>query len=348
LSALLRDPAVSSAVRVQAPIALARLAATPAGRAAARATLPQLVGELAFAKSDVPLRRSIVVALPRLAGPDDGEVIDALLATATGATDVALRHLAIIALGEVAGSDRDPARHATERARIEKFLTAEVADEHDVLRRPFAALALGVLARNPELATEERGRAVTLLLDGFDGAKNPSVRGAFAIALGISGDALAAGPLAAAFEDASEPRLVGHLAVAIGLTGDRSCGPRLRDRLLEKGHDATFARDLALGFALLHDPTAVATFVDRMREGETLAEIAAAAHALALLGDRSAVAPLLQLVRDPTMPSVRRGLALASLGLLAQRDDLAFPATLRAETNYFDLAPVMAQLASIL
>jgi HEAT repeat protein len=348
LQALLRDPAASTAVRVQAPIALARLAATPAGRASARAALPLLAGELAAAKCDVALRRSIVVALPRLADPDDVEAIDALLAAAGGAADVALRHLAIIALGEVAGADRDALRHAAARARIATFLTAEAADEHDVLRRPFAALALGLLARNPELATEERGRAVTRLLDGLETARNPSVRGAFAIALGISGDALAAGPLAAAFEGASEPSLVGHLALAIGLTGDRSCGPRLRDRLLEKGHDAALARDLALGVALLHDPTAVATFIERMREGETLAEIAAAAHALALLGDRSAVAPLVELARDPSMPSLRRGLAIASLGVLGQRDDLAFPMTFRAETNYLDLSPVMAQLASIL
>src|SRR5262245_62322739 len=108
---------------------------------------------------------------------------------------------------------------------------------HALRLRPSPRLPLGLPPRNTKLSSKERGRAVTLLLDGFDGAKNPSVRGAFAIALGLSGDALAAGPLATAFEEASEPRLVGHLAVAIGLTGDRSCGPRLRDRLLEKGHD---------------------------------------------------------------------------------------------------------------
>lgn len=348
LAALLRDPGASSAVRQQAPIALARLSATPSGRAAARAALPLLVSELSAAKCDVALRRSIVVALPRLALPDDVEAIDALLATAGGAADAALRHLAIVALGEVAGADRDPARDAASLARIEKFLAAEVADERDVLRRPFAALALALMARNPDLSTEERGRAVTRLLDGLESAKNPSVRGAFALALGISGDALAAGPLAAAFDGASEPRLVGHLALAIGLTGDRSCGGPLCARLQEKGHDEALARDLALGLALLHDPADVPLFLDRMRDGDSLAEIAAAAHALAILGDRSAVAPLVELARDHSMPDVRRGLALASLGLLAQRDGLAFPTTFRAETNYLDLAPVMVQLASIL
>jgi HEAT repeat protein len=348
LTALLRDPNASTAVRQQAPIALARLAATPVGRTAARAALPQLVRELSAAKCDVALRRSIAVALPRLALADDVEALDALLATAGTAADVALRHLAIVALGEVAGADRDPARDAAALARIEKFLTAEVADERDVLRRPFAALALALMARNPELPTEERGRAVTRLLDGFESAKNPSVRGAFAIALGIAGDPLAAGPLAAAFDGASEPRLVGHLALAIGLTCDRAYGGPLRDRLLEKGHDEVLARDLALGLALLRDPADVPLFVSRMRDGDTLAEIAAAAHALAILGDRSAVAPLVELARDRSMPDVRRGLALASLGLMAQRDGLAFPTTFRAETNYFDLAPVMVQLASIL
>jgi hypothetical protein len=345
---VLRDPAASNAARAQAPVALARLAASAEGRAAARGTLPLLVSELVAGKGDLALRRSIVVALPRIALLEDSEVVDALLATAAGATDLALQHLSIIALGELAGGDRDPARNADGQSRIVKFLSAETADEHDTLRRPFAALALALWARNPALAAEARGRAATLLLDGFDATKSPSVRGGFAIALGLVADAAAAEPLAAAFDATREPALAGHLAVALGLVGDRSSGARLRDRVLEKGHDVALARDLALGLALLHDPAAVATFVEQMKSADTLAEIACAARGLAIIGDRSAVAPLVELARDVRLPLARRGLALASLGLLAQREELAFPTLFRAESNYFDLSPVMVQLASIL
>ena len=348
LSDLVRDPDRSNAARAEAPIALARLAATPAGRAAARGALPMLTGELVAGKGALALRRSIVVALPRIAQPEDREVVEALVATANGASDLALKHLAIIALGELGGGDRDPVRNRDAHLRIEKFLAAEVADEHDAQRRPFGALALALWARNPDLDRETRDRAVALLLAGFDSTKNPSVRGAFAIALGLVGVPTVVEPLVTAFDATLEPGLTGHLAVAIGLAGDRSSGERLRARILEKGHDATLARELALGLALLHDPSAVPTFLEQLKGADTFAEMACAARGLAILGDRSAVAPLVALARDPGLPEARRGLALASLGLLAQREDLAFPTLFRAESNYLDFSPVMAQLASIL
>jgi HEAT repeat protein len=348
LTGYVRDATRPGAARAQAPVALARLAATPVGRSAARSALPLLTAVLLSGKDELALRRAIVIALPRIAAPDDDVVVDALLATAAGASDLALKHLAIVALGEVGGNDRDPAHNGAAHDRIERFLSAAAVDEHDVVRRPFAALGLALWARNPDLPSESRARGMDLLLDGFDGARNPSVRGAFAIALGLVGDAKAAEPLAAAFDATKEPGLVGHLAVAIGLVGDRASAPRLVERVLEKGHDAALAHDLALGLGLLHDPAAVATLVAQMHDADTFAEIACAARGLAVLGDRSAVAPLVAIVHDPKLPDQRRGLALVALGLLAQRDDVAFPTSFRAESNYLEFTPLMAQIASIL
>jgi HEAT repeat protein len=313
---------LDSIVRAQAPIALAKLAASKSGEAAARASLPTLVALLAGRDAD----RS---------------------AAGSKESDLDLRRSAAVALGKLGARDLQPAPNGPQRA-IETFLLQELGAPRHSTDRPFAALALGLWGRNERLISTARSHAVGALMDQFDKCTNPSYRGAIALSLGLLQAREATPPIAAAFGRATDGELAGQLALALGMLDAREQIGALRAELADVRADPRRETAIALALGLLGDPQTVPSLVERLGRARTFAEVATVARALGRIGDATAVDPLLALLADESAPPARRAVAEAALGLLAAKSDLPWNSAFKAGTNYCCRSEALAEIADLL
>jgi HEAT repeat protein len=345
---LLDDRTLAPAVRAQAPIALARLAEQPAGAAAARAALSSLVGRLGDDRTDFELRRSLAVALGRISAMDDEESLSALAEAAERSPDDSTRHFALIALGEIGARDEHPDRRARGHEALSRILLDQLVRPRRVTQRPFAALALAIHARNDRLDRALRDEAARKLREQFLDANDPSFKGACAIALGLLCAREAKDDLAEAFAESRDDSFRGYAAVASGLLLDRSRADTLRELLGKQGLDARTNLQFARALGLLGDPSAVPPLVKSLEQADTVIEVASSAQALGLLGDHRAVEPLIRVLEDRTQAPQRRGFAAVALGLLVEKTEMPWNVTFAAATNYRARTAALLEIQDIL
>ncbi len=335
-------------VRAHAPIALARLAATPEGLSAARSALGTLVNALASDKTEADLRRSVAVALGRLASIEDAEALAALKTLVLRGADGPARQFALIALAEIGARDAEARRHGPLHAELEQFLLRQLVDPARASLKPFAALALGIWGRSEAALPDARERVTVKLLDHFDSERDSSNRAAIALSLGLLDAREAVAPLALAFADAGDPSFKGYVALSLGLLRARERSELLRSELERPALAPLFETQLALALGLMGDPRAVPTLVARLSRADTFAEVSSDAQALGLIGDESAVEPLVLLLGDAKAPAARRGVAAVALGLLARKGDLPWNEPFRAASNYCARSVALAEIADLL
>src|SRR5262249_30493717 len=162
-------------------------------------------------------RRSLVVALGKIATIEDDDAVRALIETTRAARDDQTRHFALIALAEIGARDAEPDRHEDAQRTLRAFFRSELSGARFITHRPYAALALAVYARNPRLSDAVRAGCVRAIAEAFDATTNPSHAGAMAIALGLLGARDQAPRLWQRFEESNDQPLKGYLAVALGL-----------------------------------------------------------------------------------------------------------------------------------
>ncbi len=348
LARMLDDESLDRDVRAQVPIALQRL---PGGRA----LLGTVVRLLATKETCDEVARSLAIALGTLAEPDESETIEALLTASQSHTDSVTRHLALLALGRVyerCGAPNEAA--ALLRRRVQEHLLAEVRDPERRTNRAYAALALGIIGRG-DRATSKDGKVSALtqligakLIEELDGARDPSLRGAFALALGLMGEPDAGPMLKSALESTQNPIEQGHLALACALAGERSAIPTLRERLGDRSLHPSVRIDCARALGLLQDRGFEAELLTRMATAEDLPQAAAFAKALGLLGGRAAVEPLLELAQKQSLPEFRRAFAVVALGLVAEKSELPWNAPYLIDANFTTLLRPLQEVFDIL
>jgi len=348
LMQMMGDRGLDRIVRAQVPIALARIAGRPESGGAARAVLSSLIERFTDDKTDPDLRRSLAIALGRIAEIEDGEALSALADAGARATDAQTRHLALIALAEIGARDPDPERRAPEHRRLFELFRGHLVRPKPVTQRPWGALALAIHARHPRLDRTLAAEGGRKLLEVLADEPNPSYRGACAIALGLLGAQEARDDLRQGLVEARDPALRGYLAVALGLLLDRGRADEMRLLLVQKGIDARFRLQLARALGLIGDPGAVGMLTRNLEQAETTHEVASTAQALGLIGDRSAVEPLIALLGDGEQAPLRRGFAAVALGLVAERTELPWNAIFTVNSNYRARTPALAEIFDIL
>jgi HEAT repeat protein len=332
-------------VRAQAPTTLARVASRPQGAAAARAALAQLVSLLQDGETERELRRSTAVAIGRIATAEDAEAIDALIGLVAHVDDGVVRHFALIALGEIAGTDADPVAHAAAQKQLEGALVRELESPRRSEHRSFAALALGIAARNAAQPAAVRARIGGKLLEQFTACGNPSHRGALALGLGLARERAAAATIAALFAESKDSMQRGYFALALGLLGAREQAPALLLAFDRPRLDPGFELKLARALTLLDARGASTKLAARLHVADTAAEVAPTALALARTGESGAFDPLLEVTADESLAANRRGMAAESLGILASASELPWNLAFKADTNYLIRSATLAHLA---
>jgi HEAT repeat protein len=345
---LLEDAALDREVRAQAPIALHRLPGT-------RGFLPKLVEMVGNPATHVELSRSLVIALGNLAVPEEVEVADALLAVARRHPDGPTRHFAMLALGrlfERRGELGEAGRES--RRKAQECLLAELRDPDRRTSRPFAAIALGLIGRGDRVHARDGGcsaltqLAARRMIELLDEERDPSLRGALAIALGLI-DPPEAGPkLRAELDVAADPVLKSHFSTAVALLGEREAIPRLRELLQDRSLQPGVRIDVARALGMLGDVQFERQLLELLAKADDIPQAAAYAKALGLLGGSGAIDALVELAEQEQLPEFRRAFAVVSLGLLAEKTELPWNAAYLIDANFTTVLRPLQEVFDIL
>jgi HEAT repeat protein len=321
---LLADKRLDPMVKSYLPTTLAKL-----GR---RSALPSLLHTLADRDSDHPVRQSIVLAAGRLATLEDVFVVEALVNEVTQGRDRLTRHFALMSLAQMGCNGT----WGTVHAELARLLGRELSGngksrEH----RSWAALAAAILGRGQLNA---RALLTDRLRVAYADERDPSYKGAFALALGLLHDVPSAEMIHEDFSELADQSFRGHAALALGFLDRIESSDELRSLCINRATPDGLRLSAAMALGLLGDRTTVPVLVSTLQQTGSLAVRAALATALGLIGDRSAVQPLLDMAANEDVADQSRAFACVAVGLLAERTSLPFNEPLKADGNY--LVPV--------
>jgi HEAT repeat protein len=280
--------------------------------------------------SDENVRRAAILALGASADATDDATMDTLARVIHRDKDAPCRHVAAIALGRIGHSRGEAAlRHA--------YLKG------DSLLQPFAALGLGLYARH-----DGKERAADVVLKDLETRANAELRGALAIAVGLSGNRAGAEILRDLAGSRGDPALRGHAAIALGLLDDRSEGAPILRKLLTEVHDPGVQREVALALGMLGDREATRLLVRLVEDGDTVYVQGSAAMALGRIGGAEAGKALLGLLQDDSRPDLARAMAAVGLGMILDASEGKRLATIGADLNWYLFTPTVHEILTIL
>lgn len=306
--------------RVYAAQGLARL-----GDAAALPVLRE-----AAADSDEDVRRAALLALGALANETDDDTAELLLRVLARDKDRACRNMAALSLARTT--------HPRAEAALRRAYT-----KGDRLHQPFAALALGLLARETN-----DPRVVSPLAHDLGNRSNADLLGALAVAVGLARFTDSSKELQAIVSDRGDPELRSHAAIALGLMGDTPGAAATLRSVLQSENDPAIRREAALALGLLGDREAVRILVKVLEDGGTTYEQGSAAAALGRIGGAEASKALLDLLRDERRPGVARGMAAVGLGLLLDRTEGRGISRVGADLNWYLTTDTVEEVLTIL
>ena len=351
LQGLFEDRERDALVRAHVPVSLARLfgASDPLGGAPsagpddvpaewkARAVEAWVRALAPFSKERDEVRGGCVIALG-LVGDDDEDEVDvavrAALARAAEGGPSQARRLALIALGRAAsrpGSGPSPgACHADVREQLLEALARQTTT-----MRPWVGLGLALFERGVRAAgAAPSADALGALREALRAALSPEEVGGLEIAVGLAGDLEAKAVLLEKIEQLKQDDVQGFAAVALGLLGARESTEALRKLVSSSRYRPALLRDAAIGLGLLGDRAIAEDLVGMLREAKSLSSQAAITSALGFIGDRRALAPLIDLVRDGELVDTARAFGVVALGIIGDRHAYPWNTLLAADLNY--------------
>lgn len=261
-----------------------------------------------------------LLALPPEAQPADAAVSDLLRKVMADAKDWQVRVYALEALGQIGG--------ASNRA----VLLDRLARSRQ-LEQAWAAMALGFAARAADQPDPEAGN---LMLRGLQDVKDPEVRGAFAVALGLVQHRDAVDTLRKMMRDYQhQDELCGYLCIGLSLLGDQASVPALQGIVAQSMRRPELLKQAAVALGRLGDHRSIGQLRDALvGEDLSVARMGAAAAALAQIGDRRCLDPLLEILNDPKQIPLSRAFAAVALGGMGDKSPLPWNASIGRDLNY--------------
>ncbi len=201
----------------------------------------------------------------------------------------------------------------------------------------FSALGLGILARRGD----PNGRIARNLALMFAAEKrNPRLRGALALALGMTGDPLAGTFLLEAVQKTSDPVSQAYLIQGLGMLRHRPAYPVARDTVVA-ARDNWVLQNTVQGFALLADPTTGMKMIPRFQRTRNQPERIALGAALAFsaLGLKETLEPLLHYMDSRKNPVLSRAFVAEAVGLAGNLESLPPLSRIAAGHNFSVATP---------
>jgi len=333
---MLADRKVDPVVKSFVPTSLGKLGDTRA--------LPFLLDAFTDRDTHVYVAESIAIALGRLGAVGDEKVVAALQDCYEEARDMSARQFALMSLARIAAREEVPDDARDAHDALMSWLANQIVRPARRADRSWAALAAGIAARHHE---QKHVMVIDRLAAGYADVSDPSVKGAFALALGLLESRAHGEEIFADLEDVGDTAFKGYAAVALGLINHGEAKSRMREMCGNRSRAPSLRLQLATGLALMRDRNTVPMLVATLDDAETLGLVAAVAQSLGLIGDADALPPLKQALADTQRPPLTRAFAAVSLGLLAERTRLPWHAAIRADNNYLIDIPPMSEVFDI-
>jgi HEAT repeat protein len=339
------DEANEPVVRAHAPGALAHLLThekdLPAeGSALRESVLRSLAERLGEHSSERELvRQSCILAIGELADLGDDGVDSAARAEVRRMAEHGLlqeRAFALIALGQVCGRPGHAESAAQTLNQLRGVLVEKLSGGSTALR-PWAALGLGISERAIEdlgsssfvPSTEVRSALRTALRGaGLD------IVGAYAVALGIARDSQAQDLLHQRLKDVSDGAQRGYVALALGMIGANGERATIQKIVRESKYAPELLQQAAIALGLLGDKSLVPELVEMLNQANSTASRAAVASALGFIGDARSIDPLVRMLQDTKLTASARGFAAVALGIVADKEPLPWNAKVSIDINY--------------
>jgi len=206
-------------------------------------------------------------------------------------------------------------------------------------RRPWCALALGLLAYNERQAKGSVGRVDHMIADTLRKelrvAKSPALVGALAIGLGLAGAKDASALLVQRLhKEMAKERMAGYLCIGLALMGEKRAAEDIRAVMVDARFRPQLLVHAAMSLGKLGDKEAEGMLLERMTGGANLVTLASCASALGLIGDRRSVTPLTEMLRDDALGALPRAFSAAALGGICDRRDLPWNTPISVGINY--------------
>ncbi len=309
--------------------------------------------------NDPHVRRSAVLALgllaPRLDGPARESLARVLIDHARSG-EPNTTGLSMISAARLLASEFEGGLVSGGALAMADTIS-DAADHATFAVRPFAALAIGLLVRPAGKAFDDqrfvdmRERALVRLRATYaDDGEDPTVRGAFAIALGIAGDGRARPLLEAqVLERKGSPDLAAFSCAGLGLLSDlpESSRRALRAAMADRSYDG-LRREAARALGLAGDAKAVPALLAELETDASDHILARSVIALGAIRDASAIAPLCALARKKGLSDASRALACAGLGLLSDFELVPSLSRLGIDSNYLARTDALDEALSLL
>ncbi|MCR9247047.1 MAG: HEAT repeat domain-containing protein [bacterium] len=318
-------------LQAHCPTAIAKLIDRDDRRAGEFRTLfaRGLAGKHAGRKRAAPdVRRSCALALGRLVRPSDTELLRLLQQQAIDDKDAQTRSFCVLALGQIGGPD-------TRKILLQRLGKARTLD------KSWVALALGVHAFHAYAAADDGNKEVDRVLGGmlrdeFATAKNPDLKGALAIALGLTKYTDAAPVLEdVLLGSVAKEELAGYLCIGLALMNADEAQDSIREVVQSSTRRPTLLQQAAVALGRLGDKDAADELVRLLQDSSSnLAQLAAISTGLAFIGDRRSVQPLVAMLDDPELAQLPRAFAAVALGGIADKEPLPWNSKIAVDTNY--------------
>ncbi|MBL8694875.1 MAG: HEAT repeat domain-containing protein [Planctomycetes bacterium] len=248
--------------------------------------------------------------------------------------NVHVGYFGMMALGEISGTDK-PGN------AIEKYLLDKAQQKGGrVMTRAWAALALGVAGFDQNTKQNVKPSEVvgTALVEMTRDIGDPEQLGAYAIGLGLLRYQPAAPQLLKLLDKVKSDDYRGYFATALGLMGETSSKATIQEIVKGATRRPELLRECAIALGLLGDKSVLKTLVDILRdpENKTLAVQAAVATALGYVGDYRALEPLVEMMidKDKKLSAESRAFAGVALGIVCDKEDYPWNYKISADLNY--------------
>jgi HEAT repeat protein len=316
-------------VQAHVPIAVARLLGQGTG-SEQRAAKQRLADELAATKPrHHAIHQSAAMALGSLCVPPERDEADAAHCAALRryyerGTDQLTRFFCVLSLGRIGGESN----RAT--------LLALFQSSNRNIERPWIALALGLVARERAQQGGEVDETIgRLLLDEFVDIGSFDAKSALALAIGLCGYAPAADALVPCLDEGpSNDMLVGYAALGLALLDHHAAADRLVALLRDSKRRPFVLQQTAVALGRLGDVRVVPLLQEMLAESDSTAVLSGIATALALVGDRRGIDPLIAAMQDKERPFLAKAFAAVALGGIGDKDPLPWNTVIAAGMNY--------------
>jgi HEAT repeat protein len=195
-----------------------------------------------------------------------------------------------------------------------------------------AFAALGLAIYNQEKEKDET--ILSELRKTFKKVKDSSVKAGLAISLGLIKDKDSAGALRDIVVKGKNPSTRGYAALALGMMNQKETIPEIQKVVKKEKRKADLLRQASIGLGLMGDKTAVPLLLELLEEASSDFLRGSITMAIGYIGDRQAIDPLIELMNTEKSQILTRAFAGVALGIIGESEPIPVLSKISTDINY--------------